>query len=68
MSYKPIPLFNAFDLQPDPYEAALIDVQEVVYYCEARFRAALRALLDTTEENQDWKMRILFRELVFVVP
>ena len=67
MSYKPITLFNAYDLQPDPYQPNKIDVQEVVYYCEARFHAALQALLFATEEDQEWMLKILFRELVFVV-
>jgi hypothetical protein len=32
MSYKAINLFNAYDLQPNPYMPAGIDVQAVVNY------------------------------------
>ena len=67
MCYKPITLFNAYDLQPDPYQPNKIDVQEVVNYCEARFREALQALLIATDEDQEWMLTILFHKLVFVV-
>jgi hypothetical protein len=67
MSYNAIDLFNAYDLQPNPYVAGAIDVQEVVKYCEARFRAALQAMLIATEEDQAWMFKTLFRELVSVI-
>lgn len=64
MSYKAINLFNAYDLQPNPYMPAGIDVQAVVNYCEARFRAALQAMLEATAEDQNWMVKTIFRELV----
>jgi hypothetical protein len=66
MAYKPITnLLNAYDLLADPYENDKINCQEVVDYCEARFRVALQAMFtSTTEDDQAWMTRILFRELV----
>ncbi len=66
MAYKPITnLLNAYDLLADPYENDKINCQEVVDYCEARFRVILQAMFtSTTEDDQTWMTRILFRELV----
>jgi len=66
MAYKPITnLLNAYDLLADPYENDKINCQEVVDYCEARFRVILQAMFtSTTEDDQAWMTRILFRELV----
>lgn len=64
MAYKAINLFNAYDLQPNPYTPAVIDIQAVVNYCEARFRAALQEMLNAPEEHQSWMLKTLFRELV----
>ena len=64
MSVMPIiNLFNAYDLQSDPYEADKINCQEVVDYCEARFRVALQAMVDVIEEDKIWMTKTLFREL-----
>jgi hypothetical protein len=57
-------VFNAYDLQEDPYEQDKIDFQEVVNYCEDRFHAALSAIIKESDENQKWMMKVLFRELV----
>jgi hypothetical protein len=57
-------LFNAYDLQADPYEADKINCQEVVDYCEARFRVALQAMMNATDEDLNWMTMTLFRELV----
>jgi len=65
MSQKNIThLLNAYDLQADPYEADKINCQEVVDYCEARFRAALQAMVTVMDEYLLWMTMILFRELV----
>jgi hypothetical protein len=64
MSYTTIGLFNAYDLQPDPYAEPEPGVQEVVYYCEARFRTALLAISASAHDDQSWMLRLLFRELV----
>jgi len=65
MANKPVTnLFNPYDLLVDPYEDDKINCQEVVDYCEARFRVALQALFSSTKEDQSWMTRILFRELV----
>jgi hypothetical protein len=57
-------LFNAYDLQIDPYEADKINCQEVVDYCETRFRAALQAMNTVINEHLGWMTVALFRELV----
>jgi len=57
-------LFNAYDLQADPYEADKINCQEVVNYCEARFRVALQGMINATEEDLIWMTMTLFRELL----
>jgi hypothetical protein len=57
-------LFNAYDLQADQYQADKINFQEVVDYCEARFRAALQAMTTITDECLHWMTVALFRELV----
>jgi hypothetical protein len=59
-----INLFNVYDLQADPYESDKINCQEVVDYCEARFRVILQAMLAVTDEDKIWMTRILFRKLV----
>ena len=51
----PIPithLFNAYDLQVNPLEEDKIRSQEVVNYCEARFRVALQAMMRRSEQDQ----------------
>ena len=68
MSVMPIiNLFNAYDLQADPYETDKINCQEVVDYCEARFRVVLQAMIDVIEEDKIWMSKVLFRELVKVI-
>jgi len=57
-------LFNMYDLQEDPYEEDKINCQEVIDYCETRFRVALQAMLKASDEDQIWMTKILFRELV----
>jgi len=57
-------LFNVYDLQADSDEADRIDCQEVVDYCEARFRKALHHMLQTTNEDLIWMTVTLFREMV----
>ena len=57
-------LFNAYDLQADPYKTDKINCQEVVDYCEARFRTALQGMMNTIEDDLTWMTMILFRELV----
>lgn len=57
-------LLNAYDLQADPYEADKINCQEVVDYCEARFRVALQRMTNATDEDNTWMTFVLFRELV----
>jgi len=65
MAHTPITnLLNIFDLLADPYEDDKIDCQEVIDYCEARFRVVLQALSWSAEHDKAWMTRILFRELV----
>lgn len=66
MTYIPIThLFNAYDLQLNPLEEDKIRSQEVVNYCEARFRVALQAMMKRSEQDQRWMFKILYREMVF---
>jgi len=57
-------LFNAYDLQAESDEADRINSQEVVDYCEARFRVALQRMVDAIDEDLIWMTMTLFRELV----
>ena len=59
-------LLNTFHLDSDPDAHDKIDCQEVVDYCEARFRVILQTILECTIDDQRWMVRVLFRELVFV--
>ena len=58
-------LFNAYDLQHNPLEEDKIRSQEVVNYCEARFRVALQEIMKRSEKDQKWMFKILYREMVF---
>ncbi|KAF8814719.1 hypothetical protein BYT27DRAFT_7219635 [Phlegmacium glaucopus] len=40
----PVNLLNIYDLQDSPYRLDSLCIQEILYYCEARFSAALRAI------------------------
>lgn len=65
MSHKNITyLCNAYDLQADPYEDDKINCQEVVNYCEARFRVALQSMIHAIDADLAWMTMTLFRELV----
>jgi len=67
MAYEPIVnLLNTSDLITDPYEDDKINCQEVIDYCEARFRVALQSFCSSTNQDQIWMTRTLFRELVCI--
>jgi hypothetical protein len=57
-------LFNAYDLQVNPLDEDKIRSQEVVNYCEARFRVALQEMMKRSEQDQHWMSTILYREMV----
>lgn len=61
-----INLFNPSSLLINPYEDDKIQSQEVVNYCEARFRVALQAMMKRSEDDQIWMYKVLFRELVAI--
>ena len=65
MACKDISLFNIYDLNPEPSDPDDIDVQEVVNYCEGRFRSILRTMFGSIEEDQVRMCTVLFRELVW---
>ena len=68
MSRIPITnLFNAYDLQVNPLDEDKISSQQVVNYCEARFRVALQAMMRRSEKDQKWMYQILFQEMVFLI-
>jgi len=58
-------LLNNITLHDDPCEPDKISCQDVVNYCEARFRVILQALHVSKNDNKKWMMKVLFRELVF---
>jgi hypothetical protein len=60
-------LLNSFHLDSDPNEADKVNSQEVVDYCEARFRVILQSVLNSTADQQSWMIKTLFRELVIIV-
>jgi hypothetical protein len=64
MSSKPLNLFNAYDLQPNPYEPSKVDFVAILMYCECRFRAALQSIIRQKKQNQTWMLKTLFLELV----
>jgi hypothetical protein len=57
-------LFNAYDLQLNPLDEDKIKSQEVVNYCEARFRVALQEMMKRSEQDQQWMSKILYQEMV----
>ena len=57
-------LFNAYDLQLNPLDEDKIRSQEVVNYCEVRFRVALQEMMRRSEHDQKWMFEILYREMV----
>jgi len=60
-------LFNVYNLQVNPYDEDKIRSQEVVNYCEARFRVALQTIMKRSEQDQKWMYRALFQEMVFII-
>ena len=58
-------LLNTFHLDCDPNEDDKINSQDVVDYCEARFRVILQAIL-MSPDQQMWMTKTLFRELVLL--
>ena len=69
MSRLPITnLFKPFDLQTNPYEEDKIDSQAVVTCCEARFRVALQKIMKRSDADQEWMLKVLYRELVLSLP
>ena len=61
-----INLFNAYDLQVNPLDEDKIRSQDVVNYCEARFRATLQEMMRRSEKDQIWIYKLLFQEMVFI--
>lgn len=57
-------LFSAYDLQVNPLTEDKIRSQDVVNYCEARFRVALQAMMGRSEKDQRWMYKFLFQEMV----
>lgn len=65
MPFKPITnLFNPYDLLTDPDADKKISYQEVVDYCEARFRVVLQNMMSRAATDHEWMLKFLFRELV----
>jgi hypothetical protein len=62
-----VDLFNAYDLQVNPFDEDKIRSQEVVNYCEARFRVALQAMMKRSEKDQKWMYKVLLQEMVFLL-
>ena len=60
-------LFNAYDLQINPFDEEKIGLQDVVNYCEARFRVALQAMMKRSEKDQKHMYKLLWGEMVCVL-
>jgi hypothetical protein len=60
-------LFNVYDLQVNPIDEDKIRSQDVINYCEARFRVALQAMMKRSDKDQKWMYNILYREVVLVI-
>lgn len=60
-------LFNAYDLQVNPIDEDKIRSQDVVNYCEARFRVVLKAMMKRSDKDQKWMYSILYREMVLLI-
>ena len=59
-------LFNVYDLQINPFDEEKIGLQDVVNYCEARFRVALQAIMKRSEKDQKHMYKLLWGEMVCV--
>ena len=57
-------LFNAYDLQVNALDEDKISSQDVVNYCEARFRVALQEMMRRSERDQKWMYKFLIKEMV----
>ena len=65
MSRSAIHLFNVYDLVQNPYNEDKLRIQDLIYYCEARFRTALIAISDEVEEVKvKWMREVLGQEVV----
>jgi hypothetical protein len=65
MSRSAIHLFSSYDLVPNPYNDDKLCIQDLIYYCEVRFRAALAALSDEVLDDKIiWMRTALGSELV----
>ena len=64
-STMPITLFNPFTLKKDlEYSVIRIQIQEIIYYAESRFRSILYDLKRSEKDQLDWTQKLLHRELV----
>ena len=60
-------LFNAYNLQINPFDEEKIGLQDVVNYCEARFQVVLQAMLKRSQKNQKNMYKLLWEEMVCVL-
>jgi hypothetical protein len=58
MSRSAIHLFNPYDVVQNPYNEDKLRIQDVIYYCEARFRAAMVAMSDEEVVDRVKWMRV----------
>jgi len=65
MSRSAIHLFSTYDLVQNPYNEDNLRIQDLIYYCEVRFRAALVALSNEEEDEKIiWMRTALGSEVV----
>jgi len=57
-------LFHVYDLQINPYDEDKISSQDVVNYCETRFRVTLQAMMKRSEKDQKCIYKVLSWEMV----
>ena len=64
MSNKTLSIFNPFSLQSGPKGPLQMQVQEIIWYAESRFRRVLLELDQANFNKQRWMQKILYSELV----
>ena len=64
MSNIEITAFNPFALQSGPTSTDQAQEQQIIYYCESRFRKALLSISKAPAIAQQWMQQCLQMELV----
>ena len=66
MSPEPVHLFSTWSNRPQPYDENPKKIQEVIFYCASRLRAAVTATANAAAIARVWMEPNLTQELVGV--